>query len=210
MCAQQRLGGCSLMKRPYQFPLQVGSLTTNVLEQSDTLMRGDNVAGGKPLVPVDSSRYEHRGYRERTEIEETPSQSRRQGKGADRRTTNHASIVKVNQIENWMSGYWKGRATVLLAKFEISGEEMGRSTQRPSRCKSGQYAIKRQLSGNWGDPVKSRKGKERYKVAYPLKINLMLNRGSEMFIVALKSGDSKTPESEGTLAFSGLSGRRSV
>ena len=197
-----------MRNRPYQFPLQVGSLTTNVLEQSDTLMRGDNVAGGKPLVPVDSSRYEHRGYRERTEIEETHSQSRRQGKGADRRTTNHASIVKVNQIENWMSGYWKGRATVLLAKFEISGEEMGRSTQRPSRCKSGRYAIKRQLSGNWGDPVKSCKGKERYKVAYPLKFNLMLNRGSEMFIVAIESGNSKIPESEGTLVWIGYLWKR--
>src|SRR3972149_1821888 len=107
-----------------------------------------------------------------------------------------------------MSGYWKGRATVLLAKFEISGEEMGRSTQRPSRCKSGRYAIKRQLSGNWGDPVKSCKGKERYKVAYPLKFNLMLNRGSEMFIVAIESGNSKIPESEGTLVWIGYLWKR--
>lgn len=205
--------------RPYQYPIQVGSLTTNISEQSDMLMRSDNVEGGKPqgntkgglwLAPKALC-----GNAELTDCktpkgEVTLSQSNRQGKDADRRSTNYVSIVKVNQIKNWMSGDWKGRATVLLAKPDTSGEEMGKGTQRPSRCKSRRYAFKRQPLSNWGDPVKSRKGKERYKVADPLKFNPVLNRESEMTIVAIESGDSKTPESEGSLAYSGLLGGRSV
>lgn len=192
--------------RPYQYPIQVGSLTTNVSEQSDMLMRSDNVEGGN----LASSRCVHRCCPDGYKKQETLSQSNRQGKDADRRTTNYESIVKVNQIKNWMSGDWKGRATVLLAKPEISEEEMGESTQRPSRCKSRRYATKRQSLSNWGDPVKSRKGKERYKVADPLKFNPVLNRESEMTIVAIESGGSKTLESEGSLAYSGLLGGRSV
>lgn len=192
--------------RPYQYPIQVGSLTTNVSEQSDMLMRSDNAEGGN----LTSSRCVHQNCPKGIYKRETLSQSNRQGKDADRRLTNYVSIVKVNQIKNWMSGDWKGRATVLLAKPDTSGEEMGKSTQRPSRCKSRRYAIKRQPLSNWGDPVKSRKGKERYKVADPLKFNPVLNRESEMTIVAIEPGDSKTPESEGSLAYSGLLGGRSV
>jgi len=182
------------------------------------LMRSDKVEGGKPLDKLnpECQMNDHRLHKKCLRLEGqskrvTLNQSYRQGKEADRRMTNYVSIVKVTQTSNWWSGECEGRATVRLAKPVISGEVLGISTQRPRRCKSRRYASKRHLYSNWGDPVKSSiRGKGGYKVADPPKVFPVLNRESVMTIVAIVSGDSKTPESEGSLAFSGLSGGRSV
>ena len=167
------------------------------------LMRSDKVEGGKsldklsPKCRITDRRLHKRCLRSEGRSKGvTLSQSYRQGKDADRRA--------------W-SGECEGRATVRLAKPVISGEVLGISTQRPRRCKSRRYAFERHLYSNWGDPVKSSVGgKGGYKVVDPPKVLPVLGRESEMTIVALVSGDSKTSESEGSLAFSGLLGGRSV
>lgn len=210
---------CNLLKsRPYQFPIQVGSLTTNVSEQSDMLMRSGKDREGKSIAPIDSSSGVPRDYHKGIKGKITLNSSYWQGKRADCRTTNYVSLVKVTQPNNGLAGEWKGRATVLLAKSVISGVVMGRSTQRPSRGKSRRYALK-QLSGNWRDPNKFpiNLGKEGYK-ACRLKLFPMFIRESEMLIVALIQRVSKAFWSEGfilnaregALAFSSLLGGRSV
>ena len=60
-----------MKSRPYQFPIQVGSLTTNVLEQSDMLMRSDKVVRGNSFLAVDSKSHVWRGYREQIKGEKT-------------------------------------------------------------------------------------------------------------------------------------------
>ena len=48
------LGRCSLLKcRPYQYPVQVGSLTTRLRKQFFSLMRSDKVSERKPFAPID-------------------------------------------------------------------------------------------------------------------------------------------------------------
>lgn len=116
-----------MKSRPYQFPIQVGSLTTNILEQSNMLMRSDKAVRGKTHLAVDSKRCVHRGYREQIKEELTLGWLRPQGKDIGCRTTNHESIVKVNQIKSQMSGDRKGRANFRLAKPEISGGENGKA-----------------------------------------------------------------------------------
>ena len=198
------------MERPYQFPVQVGSLTTTIGEQSFMVMRGDNVSGGK----LTSSRGVPQGCPEREyQKRVTLSPTYWQGKGADRRSTNYVSLVKVTQLYIGMVGYCKGRPAVLSGKPEISGVVMGKDAQRPCRGKSRRYATgTTHLLSNWRGPDRPQGitlRKEGYK-AGRLKILPRPVRKSEMTIVAFESGDSKTPESEGSLAFSGLLGRRSV
>jgi len=174
------------------------------------LMRGGKVSEGKSFAPIDSSSGVPRGYHKEIKGKATLNPSYWQGKEADRRTTNYVSLVKVTQPSNGRAGECKGQATVLLAKSEISGVEMGTSTQRPYRGKSRRYALK-QLSGNWRDPNKFpiNGDKEGHK-ACRLKLFPMFIRGSEMSIVAIVFKVSKALKSEGALAFSSLLGGRSV
>jgi hypothetical protein len=183
-------------------------------------MRGDKDREGKSFAPIDSSSGVPRDYHKGIKGKITLNLSYWQGKDTDRRTTNYVSLVKVTQPKNRLAGEWKGRATVLLAKSVISGVVMGRNTQRPSRGKSRRYVSENNhFLSNWRDPNKFpiNSGKEGHK-ACRLKLFLMFIRVSEMPIVALTSGDSKTPESEGfilnaregALAFSSLLGGRSV
>lgn len=162
------------MKRPCQDPIQAGSLTTNVTEQSAALTRGDKAREGKPFTPIDESSCEQRNHHKGTKGKATLNPSNWQGKDTDRRETNYASLVKVTQSSNGWTGIKEGRATVLLAKSAIAGEAMGRRTLRPSR------------------------GKSRLKL-YPKFV-----RESEMPIVAIRQRDSKPFWSGGALAFSSL------
>jgi len=194
------------MKRPCQDPIQAGSLTTNVTEQSDTLTRGDKVSEGKLFAPIDESSCEQRNHHKGTKGRATLNPSNWQGKDTDRRETNYASLVKVAQSRNGWTGGKKGRAVVLLAKSAIAGEAMGRRTQRPSRGKSRRYVTNNihNLS-NWRDPdgYPQEKDKGRDK-ACRLKLLLKPGRESEMPIVAIRQRDSKPFWSEGALAFSSL------
>ena len=196
---------CSLMRnRPYQFPIQVGSLTTSVEEQSSMLMRGDNVAGGKSLLTVVSSRCVHRGFRERIKEEITLSQLWRQGKEVGRRITNRVGIVKVTRIKSWMSGDCERRPTVLSGKPETSEEEMGISTQGACRCKNGRHISEYHQLGNWRDLDVSLSGKGEYKVEYPLKSLLKHIKESEMTIVPFVLRVSKAFKRKGSLAWMGF------
>ena len=186
--------------RPYQFPIQVGSLTTSVEEQFSMLKRGDNVAGGN----LASNRCVHRGCPKGIYKRETPSQPERQGKSTDRRQTNYAGIVKVTQIKSWMSGDCEWRPAVRLGKPEASGEEMGISTQRAHRCKSRRYVLNGHFLRNWGDLDMSLRGKRKYNAESPLKSFSKRIKESEMTIVALLLRVSKALGSEGSLAFGSL------
>jgi hypothetical protein len=195
-----------LKDRPYQFPVQVGSLTTSVEEQSSMLKRGDNVAGGN----LASSRCVHRGCPKGIDKRETPSQPKRQGKSADRRQTNYVGVVKVTQMESWMSGDCEWRPVVLSGKSETREEEMGESTFGAHRRKSRWYVFNGHFMRNWGDLDMSRRGKREYKVEYPLKTFLKHIKESEMTIVALILRVSKALRSEGSLVFSVCFGGRSA
>lgn len=203
------LGRCNLLKcRFYQFPIQVGSLTTNVSEQSGMLMRSDKVSEGKPFAPIDSSSGAPRGYHEEIKGKATLYPPYWQGKEADRRLTNRVGVVKVTQSSSGLIGDCEGRVPVRWAKPEISGVEMGRCTRRPCRRKSGRYVLK-QLSGNWRDPNMSlREGKGRYNVESPLKFQPKHIRGSEMLILAIGQKVSKAFWSEGALAWVGFLWKR--
>ena len=182
---------CSLLKcKSYQFPIQVGSLTTRALGDWCNLMRGDNVAGGK------SGCYKRM----------TLSQPKRQGKNADRRLTNYAGVVNVTQMESWMSGDCERRPTVRLGKPDTREEEMGECTFGTHRRKSRRYAFKGHVLRNWGDLDISRMGKREYKMVCPLKSLLKHIKESEMTIVPIVLGVSKASKREGSLAFSAYCG----
>lgn len=192
--------------RPYQFPIQVGSLTTSVEERFFMLMRGDNVAGGN----LTSSRCVHRDCPKGIYKRETFSQPKRQGKNADRRLTNYAGVVKVSQIKSWMSGDCEWATRRSIGEARSSEEEMGKCTQRAHRRKSRRYAFKGHILRNWGDLDMSHRGKREYKVVCPLKSLLKHTKESEMTIVALLLKVSKAFRSKGSLAFSVYSGGRSA
>ena len=174
--------------RPYQFPIQVGSLTTSVEEQSSMLMRGDNVAGGKSLLKEGI----------------TLSQLWRQGKEVGRRITNRVGIVKVTRIKSWMSEDCEWRPVVLSGKPETSEEEMGISTQGACRCKNGRHISEYHQLGNWRDLDVSLSGKGEYKVEYPLKSLLKHIKESEMTIVPFVLRVSKAFKRKGSLAWMGF------
>lgn len=190
--------------RPYQLPVQIGSLVTSSGERFPGLMRGDKVAGGN----LASSSCVQRGCPKGIYKRETPGQPKRQGKGADRRSTNHAGVVKVTRIESWMSGDCEWRPVVLSGKPDTPGVEMGECTRGAHRRKSGRYAAKRHFLRNWGGLDMSGDGKSGYKAVCPSKSCLKHIKESEMAIVPDVSGDSKTSEREGPLVFSVYVGGR--
>ena len=191
--------------RPYQFPIQVGSLTTNVEEQFFMLTRGDKVVGGE----LTSSRCVHRDCPEGRKGA-TLGQSRRRGKDTDRRKTNYAGIVKVTQERSWRPEDCKWRAVVLSAKPEISGEVMGEGTQGAYRCKSRRYVRSNIFLATGEALTGSDKDKGGYNVADPRKFSLKPASESEMAIVALLPRVSKALGSEGPLVFSSFTGGKSV
>ena len=170
------------------------------------LMRGDNVAGGN----LTSSRCVHRDCPKGIYKRETFSQPKRQGKNADRRITNYAGVVKVTQMESWMSGDCERRPTVRLGKPDTREEEMGECTFRTHRRKSRRYAFKGHILRNCGDLDMSHRGKREYKMVCPLKSLLKHIKESEMTIVPLGLGVSKALKREGSLAFSVYTGGRSA
>ena len=117
-------------KRPYQFPIQVGSLTPSLEKQFFRLMRGDKVVGGK----FHGSRCVHQGRSEEIYNETTLGQSRRRGKGADRRKTNHVGIV----------------IRSLNKKLEVQETVSGNSTMSGGSLKS--------LRKKWGQALRERAG----------------------------------------------------
>ena len=151
--------------RPYQLPVQIGSLATSSGERFPGLMRGDKVAGGN----LASSSCVQRGCPKGIYKEETPGRPKRQGKGADRRMTNYAGVVKVTRIKSRMSGDCEWRPVVLSGKPDTPGVEMGESTRGALRRKSRRYAFKRHHLRNWGGLDMSVSGKRGYKAVCPSK-----------------------------------------
>ncbi len=155
--------------RPYQLPVQIGSLATSSGERFPGLMRGDKVAGGN----LASSSCVQRGCPKGIYKRETPGQPRRQGKGADRRSTNHAGVVKVTRIKSWMSGDCEWRPVVLSGKPDTPGVEMGECTREAHRRRGTlwvrRYAFKGHFLRTWGGLDMSGDGKRGYKAVYPSK-----------------------------------------
>jgi hypothetical protein len=170
--------------RPYQLPVQIGSPATSVEEQSFVLKRGDKVAGGN----LASSSCVQRGCPKGIYKRETPGQPKRQGKGADRRSTNYAGVVKVTRIKSWMSGDCEWRPVVLSGKPDTSGVEMGECTREARRRKSRRYAFKGHFLRNWGGLDMSGDGKSGYKAVCPSKSHSKHIKESEMAIVPDVSG----------------------
>lgn len=197
-----------MRRRPYQYPIQVGSLTTRPWGDLWKLMRGDNVAGGKFLPAVVRSRLVNRNYRERAREGMTPSQPMRQGKSADRRQTNYVSVVKVTQERSWRLGDCGWATRCSIGEARSSEEEMGKCTQRAHRRKSRRYVLNGHFLRNWGCLDMSVRGKGEYKAESPLKSLLKHIKKSEMTIVALILRVSKALGSEGSLAFSVYCGGR--
>jgi len=191
-----------MKNRNHQFLIQVGSLTTNLKEQSFRLTRGDKVVGGKLRKPlwfvVDACAEAFESGRR------TLSQPKQRGKDIDRRITNCAGIVKVTRGRSWSPGTSKRRSIVRLEKPEISEEVMGKSTQGTYRCKSRRYVWKDIFLGTGETLTGSVKDKGRYKVVDPRKVSFMSVSESVMVIVAIILGVSKAFRSEGPLVFSGF------
>jgi hypothetical protein len=174
--------------RPYQLPVQIGSLATSVGERFLVLKRGDKVSEGKPCCPIDSSSGVPQGYHKDVEVEATLNPTYWQGKGADRRSTNYAGVVKVTRMYSGLSGDCEWRPFVRLGKPDTLGVEMGKSTREARRRKSRRYAFKGHFLRNWGGLDMSGDGKSGYKAVCPSKSHSKHIKESEMAIVPDVSG----------------------